>query len=152
MKTIPTLLLALGAATLSVPAAAQFAKPEDAIKFRQSALTVMGTYFSRLGAMANGKAPYDAAVAAADAELVAMVSHLPWQAFGPGTDKGRETAARPEIWQEQAKFKERAEKMQSTVAQTLLPAAQSGHLDQLKAAFGPTAQSCKACHDDFRRK
>ncbi len=152
MKTIPTLLLALGAATLSVPAAAQFAKPEDAIKFRQSALTVMGTYFSRLGAMANGKAPYDAAVAAADAELVAMVSHLPWQAFGPGTDKGRETAARPEIWQEQAKFKERAEKMQSTVAQTLLPAAKSGNLDQLKAAFGPTAQSCKACHDDFRRK
>jgi len=152
MKTIPTLLLALGAATLSVPAAAQFAKPEDAIKFRQSALTVMGTYFSRLGAMANGKAPYDAAVAAADAELVAMVSHLPWQAYGPGTDKGRETAARPEIWQEQAKFKERAEKMQSTVAQTLLPAAKSGNLDQLKAAFGPTAQSCKACHDDFRRK
>lgn len=152
MKTIPTLLLALGAATLSVPAAAQFAKPEDAIKFRQSALTVMGTYFSRLGAMANGKAPYDAAVAAADAELVAMVSHLPWQAFGPGTDKGRETAARPEIWQEQAKFKERAEKMQSTVAQTLLPAAKSGNLDQLKAAFGPAAQSCKACHDDFRRK
>ncbi len=152
MKTIPTLLLALGSATLSVPAAAQFAKPEDAIKFRQSALTVMGTYFSRLGAMANGKAPYDAAVAAADAELVAMVSHLPWQAFGPGTDKGRETAARPEIWQEQAKFKERAEKMQSTVAQTLLPAAKSGNLDQLKAAFGPTAQSCKACHDDFRRK
>lgn len=152
MKTIPTLLLALGAATLSVPAAAQFAKPEDAIKFRQTALTVMGTYFSRLGAMANGKAPYDAAVAAADAELVAMVSHLPWQAFGPGTDKGRETAARPEIWQEQAKFKERAEKMQSTVAQTLLPAAKSGNLDQLKAAFGPAAQSCKACHDDFRRK
>lgn len=152
MKTIPTLLLALGAATLSVPAAAQFAKPEDAIKFRQSALTVMGTYFSRLGAMAPGKAPYDAAVAAADAELVAMVSHLPWQAFGPGTDKGRETAARPEIWQEQAKFKERAEKMQSTVAQTLLPAAKSGNLDQLKAAFGPAAQSCKACHDDFRRK
>jgi cytochrome c556 len=42
--------------------------------------------------------------------------------------------------------------MQATVAQTLLLAAKSGNLDQLKAAFGPTAQSCKACHDDFRRK
>ena len=31
-------------------------------------------------------------------------------------------------------------------------AAKSGSLEQLKAAFGPTAQSCKACHDDFRRK
>lgn len=151
MNTPAVLLLAVSAAAFTLPASAQFAKPEDAIKFRQSALTVMGTYFSRLGAMANGKAPYDAA-AAADAEIVAMVSHLPWQAFAPGTDKGRETAARPEIWQEQAKFKERAEKMQATVAQTLLPAARSGNLDQLKAAFGPTAQSCKACHDDFRRK
>lgn len=152
MKIAQTLLLALAGFAAAAPASAQFAKPEDAIKFRQSALTVMGTYFARLGAMANGKAPYDAAAAAADAEIVAMVSHLPWQGFGPGTDKGRETAARPEIWQEQAKFKERAEKMQATVAQTLLPAAKSGNLDQLKAAFGPTAQSCKACHDDFRRK
>jgi len=152
MKTPVIVSLALAASLVSVSASAQFAKPEDAIKYRQSALTVMGASFARLGAMANGKLPYDAAAAASNAEVVAFMSHLPWQGFGPGTDKGRETAARPEIWQEQAKFKDRAEKMQATVAQTLLPAAKSGSLDQLKAAFGPTAQSCKACHDDFRRK
>ena len=152
MKAFSTLAFAAVVATVALPASAQFAKAEDAIKYRQSALSVLGTHFGRLGAMANGKAPYDAAAAAADAEVVAMVSHLPWQAFGPGTDKGRETAARPEIWQEQAKFKDRAEKMQATVAEKLLPAAKSGSLEQLKAAFGPTAQSCKACHDDFRRK
>lgn len=152
MNLPATALLAVSALSFSVPAAAQFAKPEDAIKFRQGALTVMGTYFARLGAMANGKAPYDAAAAATDVEVVAFMSHLPWQAFGPGTDKGRETAARPEIWQEQATFKDRAEKMQAMVADKLVPAAKSGSLEQLKAAFGPTAQSCKACHDDFRRK
>ncbi len=152
MKIAMTVLLALSGLAAAIPASAQFAKAEDAIKYRQSALYVMGTHFARLGAMANGKAPYDAAAAAADADVVALISHLPWHAFGAGTDKGRETAARPEIWQEQAKFKERSEKMQATVAQTLVPAAKSGSLDQLKAAFGPTAQSCKACHDDFRRK
>ena len=152
MNTPAVFLLAVSAAAFTLPASAQFAKPEDAIKFRQSALTVMGTYFSRLGAMANGKLPYDAAAAASNAEVVAFMSHLPWQGFGPGTDKGRETAARPEIWQEQAKFKEHAEKLQSTVAQTLLPAAKSGNLDQLKASFGPAAQTCKACHDEFRKK
>ena len=31
-------------------------------------------------------------------------------------------------------------------------AAKSGNLDQLKAAFGPAAQSCKACHDQFRSR
>lgn len=152
MKPTVSLVLALSAAALAAPASAQFAKAEDAIKYRQSALTVLGTHFARLGAMANGKAPYDAALAAADADVVLVVSKLPWHAFGEGTDKGRETAARPEIWQEQAKFKERGEAMQAQVADKLVPAARSGNLDQLKAAFGPTAQSCKACHDDFRRK
>lgn len=32
----------------------------------------------------------------------------------------------------------------------LAAAAKSGNLDQLKAAFGPAAGACKACHDDFR--
>ncbi len=152
MKATSRLTLALLAAALAVPAMAQFAKPEDAIKYRQSALTVLGTHFARLGAMANGKMAYDAATAAADAEVVAVASRLPWHAFGPGTDKGRETAARPEIWQEGAKFKERGEAMMAQVADKLVPAAKSGSLDELKTAFGPTAKRCKACHDDFRRK
>lgn len=152
MKIAATSLLAAAALTLAMPASAQFAKAEDAIKYRQSALTVLGTHFTRLGAMANGKAPYDAAQAAADADVVLVASRLPWHAFGDGTDKGRETAARPEIWKEQAKFKERGDAMQAQVADKLVPAAKSGNLDQLKAAFGPTAQSCKACHDDFRRR
>ena len=41
MKTLLTFVLAACAATLSVPAAAQFAKAEDAIKYRQSAKTVL---------------------------------------------------------------------------------------------------------------
>ena len=45
---------------LAAPVSAQFAKPEDAIKFRQSAMFVMGQNFARIGAMVNGKAPYDA--------------------------------------------------------------------------------------------
>ena len=151
MKTALSLTLALSAATLSLPAAAQFAKAEDAIKYRQSALTVLGQHFGRLGAMANGRAPFDAAVAAADADVIAVVAKLPWHAFGPGTDTGRPTAARPEIWKEQDKFKQRSEAMQAEVAK-LVPAAKSGNLDQLKAAFGPAAQSCKACHDDFRSR
>lgn len=152
MNIAATSLLTAAAITLATPASAQFAKAEDAIKYRQSALTVLGAHFARLGAMANGKAPYDAAQAAADADVVLVASRLPWHAFGDGTDKGRETAARPEIWKEQAKFKERGDAMQAQVADKLVPAARSGNLDQLKAAFGPTAQSCKACHDDFRRR
>jgi hypothetical protein len=30
-------------------------------------------------------------------------------------------------------------------------AAKAGNIDALKAAFGPAAASCKACHDNFRK-
>ena len=147
MKACHALMLA--AAMLSAGAAqAQFQKPEDAVKYRQSAFSVMGTHFTRLGAMANGKVPFDAKKAQEDAAVVLMLSRLPWAGFGPGTDK-LSTKAKPEIWTEQAKFKDHADKMQGEVAK-LLAAARTNNLDNLKAAFGPAANSCKACHDNFR--
>lgn len=149
MKTILNLLAAAMALTLAVPAQAQFAKPDDAIKYRKASFTVMATHFGRLGAMANGRLPYDAKVAADNAELVTTMSKLPWAAFGEGTDKG-ETRAKPEIWKESAKHKEAADKMQAEMAK-LNMAAKAGNVEALKAAFGPAAASCKACHDNFRK-
>ena len=102
MKAFAALTLAAAALTLSAPASAQFAKAEDAIKYRQSALFVMGQHFGRLGAMANGRAPFDAKLEAETVKLAA--------------------------------------------------AAKTGNLDNLKTAFGATAGTCKACHDNFRAK
>ena len=138
------LMLAMG-----LPAQAQFAKPEDAIKYRKASFTVMAAHFGRLGAMANGRAPYDAKAAADNADVVATLSKLPWGAFGEGTDKG-DTRAKPEIWKEAAKYKEAADKMQAEIVK-LNTAAKAGNIDALKVAFGPAAASCKACHDNFRK-
>lgn len=149
MKSIALFTAAVCAFALATPASAQFAKPEDAVKYRKAAFTLMGAHFGRLGAMANGKAPYDAKAAADSAELVATLSKLPWAAFGEGTDKG-DTRAKPEIWKEQAKFKEGADKMQAELTK-LAAAAKTGNLDNLKAAFGPAGQTCKACHDNYRK-
>ncbi|MEK7346105.1 MAG: cytochrome c [Pseudomonadota bacterium] len=149
MKTMLSLLATAMAVTLALPAQAQFAKPEDAIKYRKASYTVMAAHFGRLGAMANGRTPYDAKVAADNAEIVATLSKLPWAAFGEGTDKG-DTRAKPEIWKESAKFKEASDKMQAEISK-LNVAAKAGNLDALKAAFGPAAASCKACHDSFRK-
>ena len=147
-KTISLILAAL-AAGLALPAAAQFAKPEDAVKYRKAALTVIGTHFSRVGAMASGRVPFDAKVAAENVELVAEMAKLPWTAFGEGTDKG-ETRAKPEIWKESGKFKEAADKFQAETVK-LQAAAKTGNLDAIKTAFGATGASCKACHDYFRK-
>ena len=149
MKTMLSLLGASMVLTLALPAQAQFAKPEDAIKYRKASFTVMAAHFGRLGAMANGRVPYDAKAAADNADTVSALAKLPWAAFGEGTDKG-ETRAKPEIWKESAKFKEASDKMQAELVK-LNVAAKAGNLDALKAAFGPAGASCKACHDNFRK-
>ena len=152
MKALACIAAAAALVAMATPASAQFAKPEDAIKYRQSALTVMANHFGRIGAMVNGRVPFDAKVAAENAEIVSDMSKLPWAAFGPGTDKGSiPTRAKAEIWAEQAKFKELSEKL---VAETtkLAAAAKTGNADTLKAAFGATGGACKACHDNYQAK
>lgn len=147
-KILPALLVAASAALLAAPASAQFAKSEDAIKYRQGALFVMSQHFGRLGAMANGKAPFDAKVAQENAAVLETMAKLPWAAFGDGTEGGK---AKPEVWKEQAKFHDLSGKMEAEAVK-LNAAAKTGNLDNLKAAFGPAANSCKSCHDSFRNK
>ena len=150
MKTRASLILALAVAGVSVPAFAQFAKAEDAIKYRQSAMFVMQQNFSRVAAMASGKAPFDAKVAADSAAVAEFTAKLPWVGYGEGTDKGRDNKAKPEIWSDKAKFNEYAEKMQIEMAK-LNGAAKTGSLDTIKSAVGGVGGTCKTCHDAFRK-
>jgi len=142
---------ALLGAAIALPAAAQFAKPEDAIKYRKAAFTVMATHFGRVAGMAQGKIPFDAKAAADNAEIATIASRLPFAGFIEGTDKGGETRAEPKIWTEMDKFKGAATKMQEEMAK-LNVAAKSGNLDAIKAAAGETGKSCKACHDAYRKE
>jgi cytochrome c556 len=142
---------ALAGLVVSLPAAAQFQKPEDAVKYRQSAMFVMANHFGRIGAMVNNRAPYDAAAATMNAEIVATISRLPWAGFVDGTAGSTKGSASPKIWSERAKFDEGARKMQDEVTK-LVAATRTNSLDQIKTAFGAVGQTCKACHDDFRNQ
>lgn len=148
MKAVSILVLAGAALGFSGGASAQFAKPDDAIKYRKSALFVMQQHFARLGAMVNGKVPFNAKQAAEDAAIAESMSKLPWAAFGEGTDMG-DTKARAEIWMEKDKFKSGADKLQLEMGK-LAAASKTGNLDAIKKAFQTTGASCKSCHDAFR--
>jgi cytochrome c556 len=149
MKPILSLVLIAAVAAYG-PAHAQFAKAEDAVKYRKSALFVMQQNFGRVAGMAGGKIPFDAKVAADSAAVAEYMSRLPWAAFGEGTDKG-DTRAKPEIWKERAKFDEYADKMQAEMVK-LSAAAKTGNLDSIKAAVNATGGSCKTCHDAYRKE
>ncbi len=144
-------LAAMSALCCTVVAQAQFAKPDDAIEYRQSAMTIMSAHFGRLGAMVQGKVPFDAKVAQDNAAVFAVVSKLPWAAFGEGTDKGADTKAKAEIWSDQAKFKAAQEKFLAETVK-LDAAVKTGKLEDLSVAFKGVGGTCKGCHESFKAK
>ena len=145
------LVIAAAVATLgaALPAAAQFRNNEAAIEYREGAFTVMAYHFGRIGAMVQGRVPFDAAAAQSDAELVATMSKLPFTAFVDGTAGTKKGTPKPTVWTERAKFDEGAKKMQDEVVK-LVAATMTGSLDQVKTAFAATNTSCKGCHDNYR--
>jgi len=148
-KPFLTASLALATLCCALPAAAQFQKPEDAVKYRKAAFTVMAAHFGRIGAMAQGRVPFDGAAAAANAELVASLAKLPFAGFVEGTSGTEKGTPKANVWSDRAKFDAAAKKMQDEVSK-LAVVAKANNLDQLKVAFGNAAGSCKSCHDDFR--
>ena len=143
--------LALAGLIACGPAAAQFKSADDAVEYRQGALAVMGHHFGLVGAMANGKIPFDAKAAQVNADLVATLAHLPWTAFTDGSDKG-DTSAKPEVWSQGDKFRAVAQKFQDASAKLATAARTATKAEDLKPAFSATAETCKSCHDDFRKK
>ena len=141
-----TLSLSL-AALAAVPAHAQFAKPEDAVKYRQSAMTLIASHFGRLAAVAKGQAPNDPAQVKSNAQVLQTLAALPWPAYGPGLEGGN---AKPEVWSDAAGFKQKQDDFEAKVA-ALSVAANSGDIAKLREAVGAVGASCQACHNSYRK-
>jgi cytochrome c556 len=113
---------------------------------------IMGQNLNRIGAMAQGRVPFDAKVAADSAAVVEFASKLPWAAFPEGSDKGAPNKANmAEIMKDKQKFAELSEKLQAESAK-LSVAAKTGSLDNIKGALGGVGSTCKGCHDSFQNK
>jgi len=145
--------LGLGAALVAAFAATAFAQatPDRAIKYRQSAFTVMGWNMGPMAAMVKGERPYDKDEFLKRALNVEHAAMAPWEGFGPGTDAGAPTKAKPEIWKDTAKFKQYQDALQAETVK-LVAAAKTGSLDAVKGPFGAVGKACSNCHDDFRAK
>jgi cytochrome c556 len=151
MKKISQIVICfLLLAGASGSAHAQFAKPEFAIKYRQSVMFLMSQHFGRMAAMVNEKSSYSKEVFVDNALLVQTLSRLPWQAFRmPGTDKG-DTSLKSSAFEQQDKFNEFAQTLEKQITD-LVSKAKSGDFNAIKTQFGEVAKSCKACHSQFRK-
>jgi cytochrome c556 len=151
MKLVTKILVGAFLSTMVMSAAyAQFAKPDDAIRYRKAVMTLIAHHFGRIGAVVKGKANYNAAQVTQEAQLIQRLSGLSWEAFMvAGSDKG-DTTLKSSALKNQGKFMTAADAFEDEAA-TLLNAAEGGDLEEVKSQFGAVAKSCKDCHGKFRK-
>jgi cytochrome c556 len=141
--------LALGFASLAVPQAAP--RPEQLIKWRQSAFQVIAWNLQRLkmALAADGNAHEVQASASTLAAVAA--SGLP-DLFTSGTEHGkgwRETSAAQAVFADAAGFRAQAQEFSSAAASLARLAAGTDRA-AIQEQFGKVAKTCKRCHDKFR--
>ena len=130
---------------------AQLANPKDAIKYRKSVMFLILQHFKPMGEVVKGKAPYDKNAFSANADAVAKLAALPYEAaLVPGSDKGDTTMTSAAL-EKPDRFKKALASFKSETSM-LASAANTGDIDKTKAQFGKVAQNCSACHKQFRKK
>jgi cytochrome c556 len=122
---------------------------DKTLKYRKSLYQVMAYNFGPMGAMAQGKAPYDAAEFAKRAERVAMIAPLLSETFSADTKGLPNSELKPEMWANRADFDAKMKDLVDRSA-TLATVAKSGDFTRSKAAFFDAANTCKACHDKYK--
>ena len=145
-------LIAAGAAVMlagPVSALAQ-AKPEQLVKQRQSAMTLIAKYFGPIAGMAQGKIPYNADVVSRNATYLENLAQMPWDGFHEST-KGEKSRALPEVWSQKAKFDELAQRLQTETAK-LGEIARKKDEAGVKQQYAAVGKVCGACHESFREK
>lgn len=148
-KALCSLFLA-GGMLLALPVQAQFAKPEDAVRYRQSAMNIIGNHLGRIAGQLKSGNP-DMKTIQASAMVVETLSKIQFEGFVAGTENVANTKAKPELFKDTAKVKQLIETAQAETAK-LISAARSGDAKAVQTALGATGQACKSCHDDYRKQ
>jgi cytochrome c556 len=125
-------------------------KPEILVKQRQAVMTLQGKYFGPLAAVAQGKAPYNAAAVQRNAGFLDNLSRMAWDGFDPGT-RNEKSRALPAVYDNSAKFRENASRLENETSK-LAALSRSGDEAAVKAQIGAVGKTCGSCHDDFREK
>jgi cytochrome c556 len=146
--------LQLGAALIlglvSFAAVAQNGPPPGP---QESVFTVLSGNFGPLGAMAGGKAPYDAAEVRLRAPRVVAMAGMIADAF-PDSSKGvADTKAKPEVWTDTGKFAAALKELQTkSAALATLVVSDKTNSTAFQKAVTDVGAACKGCHDDFRNR
>jgi cytochrome c556 len=144
-----TLISLLTTAVLAGPTMAAESPTEKAIEYRQAVMTVVGANFKPMGAMIKGELPFDAAVFARHASDLAAVASVDILRGFPEDSEGEDSDAKPDIWLDWEDFKGKMDDMVRESA-ALAKVAAGNDKAAIKAQFGKTGKTCKACHKAYK--
>lgn len=121
---------------------------------RVTAFKKMMPDFSSMGKMVKGDQAFELEKFKTMAHSFDSLSQEPFKHFAQDakTPDGRtqDGDALPSVWTQPQKFQQAQADFRAAV-ENLTRAADSGDITAIKSAYGQAAQSCKACHTDFRR-
>lgn len=147
----PALVIGVVAAAATAAWAQQAPKPENLIKWRQSAFQVIAWNNGRIKASVDGTYNKEDVIKAANS-IAAIANSGLGSLFAPGTETGkgwRDTTVKPAFFTDTQKAGEAAASF-SKEANELARLAQIGDPAAVKEQFGKLGRTCKSCHDDFR--
>ena len=140
------LALVLGSA-LAFPAAS--ADPEAIVDYRQGVMSSLGGNAAASAAILIDGVDYRENLEKHARILAEFTQNIPGL-FPEGSDVG-DHDAREAVWTDRDTFEQRAEDTREA-AEAFYAVVRDGGSDQeIFAAFRDMGQSCRACHDDFRR-
>ena len=155
MKIHSTLALLAGALALAAAgtaAAQQAPRPENLIKWRQSAFQVVAWNSGRIKASLDGG--YDKAQVLRSANLIAAIANSGLGSLFPaGTESGKgwhDTTVKAEAFANQARFAELGGEFAKESTELVRVISGGGDAAAVKDQFGKLQKTCKSCHDDFR--
>jgi cytochrome c556 len=152
MKMLSNMLLAGMAVSVLAGSAYAQMKPEDAITFRQSGYKFMAWNMGRIKANVEGQYNKDEVIQAANV-IQAIANSGMGKLYLPGTDKGKgwhDTHVKPELFTDKEGVG-KVGKAFNEAANEMARVAATGDAAAVKAQFGKLGESCKGCHDKFRK-
>ena len=129
--------------------AAFAAESEDIIKYRQNVMKSQAAHLAATAAIIQGKVDYKNQLGDHVQALQATTKDIP-SLFPKGSDFG-ETKALDAVWSKNADFQKLAKDTQHK-AEALAKAVAANDSANYGARFKDVADSCKACHKDFRKE
>lgn len=137
------------AALLLATTMASAGTPEDAIKYRQAVMNTMAGHVGAISLIFSGKVDHQEYLLS-HAEALAAAGDQLGKLFPPDSKAGK-TDALPRVWEEADKFQKAADAGKTATAQ-LRDAIKSGDKAAIGKSLKPVFDSCKGCHDRYRKE